>query len=147
MPAARRPRAAFVVKRSGPVLGEIEEDDREIKLRDGAAPIPVSEIEGEILRWPAGVRSLTVYGDVDENIRGGERRKALNALRERPDVSRGMRATGDPEELRPAGLALVRDPDDVRMRTRSRSRSRMLPPPSPRGGRGDPSVTVTLTVT
>ncbi|HEX7900636.1 MAG TPA: pilus assembly protein PilM [Planctomycetota bacterium] len=88
-------RAAFVVKRTGPMLGEIEkEDDREVKLRDGAAPIPASDIEGEILRWPAGVRSLTVYGDVDENIRGGEPRKALNLLRDQlTDASRGMRAT------------------------------------------------------
>jgi type IV pilus assembly protein PilM len=90
-----RLRAAFVVRRSGPVVGEIEkEDDREIKLRDGAAAIPTSELEGEILRWPAGTRTLTVYGEVDENIRGGEPRKALNALREQlTDASRGMRAT------------------------------------------------------
>lgn len=87
-------RAAFVVRRSGPVIGEIEkEDDREVRLRDGSGPIPTSDIEGEILRWPAGVRSFVVYGEVDENIRGGEPRKALNALREQlSDPSRGMRA-------------------------------------------------------
>jgi type IV pilus assembly protein PilM len=87
-------RAAFVVRRSGPVVGEIDkEDEREIKMKDGTV-IPTSDIEGPILRWPAGVRSLVVVGEVDGNIRGGKPREALDALREHlTDASRGMRAT------------------------------------------------------
>lgn len=88
-------RTAFVVRRRGPLVGEIErEDEKGIKLRGEAEPVLPADIEGEILRWPPGARSLVVAGDVDENIRGGEPHKALNALREQlSDASRGMRAT------------------------------------------------------
>ncbi len=93
-PGSAAQRAAFVVRRSGPVLGEIEaHDDREIKLKDGTV-VATADVDGPILRWPAGVRSLVVVGEVDDNIRGGQPRKALDALREQlTDASRGMRAT------------------------------------------------------
>ena len=93
-PGTSPQRAAFVVRRSGPLVGEIEkEDDREIRMKDGTV-VPTSEIEGDILRWPAGVRSLVVVGEVDGNIRGGKPMEALAALREQlTDASRGMRAT------------------------------------------------------
>lgn len=89
-----RQRAAFVVRRRGPVVGEVEaESDSTLKLREFAEPFPTAEIEGEVLRWPAGVRSLVVAGDVDENIRG-KAGEALIVLRDQlSDPSRGMKAT------------------------------------------------------
>ncbi|HYF01401.1 MAG TPA: pilus assembly protein PilM, partial [Planctomycetota bacterium] len=88
-----RLRAAFVVKRRGAVSGEIEsESSEQIKLAGHPEPYLLSDIEGDVLRWPGGVRSLVVVGDVDENIRGGPR-EALMALRDQlTDASRGVRA-------------------------------------------------------
>lgn len=89
-----RVRAAFVLKRRGAVTGEVEsESSEQLKLAGHAEPYPLSDIEGEISRWPSGVRSLVVAGDVDENIRGGAR-EALIALRDQlTDASRGVRAS------------------------------------------------------
>jgi type IV pilus assembly protein PilM len=88
-----RQRAAFVVRRRGPVVGEVEsESDVNLKLREFGEAFPKADVEGDVLRWPAGVRSLIVAGDVDENIRG-KAGEALIVLRDQlSDPSRGMKA-------------------------------------------------------